>query len=83
MTGLIAAASTALILSSTRAPAQEVKVGVQLPYTGVGAENAQQIDRGLQLYLKLNPDNRPTTHGELFARWCRCLLWGQEATSRA
>ncbi|MEH2626198.1 hypothetical protein V1292_004253 [Bradyrhizobium sp. AZCC 1719] len=54
VTGLIAAASTALILSSTWAPAQEVKVGVQLPYTGVGAENAQQIDRGLDLYLKLN-----------------------------
>jgi branched-chain amino acid transport system substrate-binding protein len=36
--------------------AQEVKVGVVLPYTGVGAELAQQIDRGMQLYLKLNAD---------------------------
>jgi branched-chain amino acid transport system substrate-binding protein len=54
--GLVAAASTALILAGTRAHGQEVKVGVQLPYTGVGAENAQQIDRGLQLYLKLNAD---------------------------
>jgi branched-chain amino acid transport system substrate-binding protein len=56
VTGLIAAASTALILSGTWAHGQEVKVGVQLPYTGVGAENARQIDRGLELYLKLNPD---------------------------
>jgi branched-chain amino acid transport system substrate-binding protein len=54
--GLIAAASTALILAGTWAHGQEVKVGVQLPYTGVGAENAQQIHRGLELYLKLNPD---------------------------
>jgi branched-chain amino acid transport system substrate-binding protein len=56
VTGLTAAASTALILSGTWAQGQEVKVGVQLPYTGVGAENARQIDRGLELYLKLNPD---------------------------
>ena len=38
------------------ASAQEVKVGVILPYTGVGAELAQQIDRGMELYLKLNAD---------------------------
>jgi branched-chain amino acid transport system substrate-binding protein len=57
VTGLIAAASTALILSSTWAHGQEVKVGVQLPYTGIGAENARQIDRGLELYLKLNAEN--------------------------
>jgi len=38
------------------ASAQEVKVGVILPYTGVGAELAQQIERGAQLYLKLNAD---------------------------
>jgi len=38
------------------ASAQEIKVGVILPYTGVGAELAQQIERGAQLYLKLNPD---------------------------
>jgi len=39
-----------------RVSAQEVKVGVILPYTGVGAELAQQIDRGMELYLKLNAD---------------------------
>ncbi len=38
------------------AMAQEVKVGVVLPYTGVGAELGQQMDRGLELYLKLNAD---------------------------
>jgi branched-chain amino acid transport system substrate-binding protein len=38
------------------ASAQEIKVGVVLPYTGVGAEFAQQMDRGLDLYLKLNAD---------------------------
>lgn len=64
VTGLIAAASTALILSSTWAPAQEVKVGVQLPYTGVGAENAQQIDRGLDLYLKLTPRQGQAIHDQ-------------------
>ena len=38
------------------AKAQEIKVGVVLPYTGVGAELAQQMDRGMELYLKLNAD---------------------------
>ncbi|MPZ39226.1 MAG: ABC transporter substrate-binding protein [Rhizobiales bacterium] len=56
VTGLITAASAALILSGSWAHGQEVKVGVQLPYTGVGAENARQIDRGLELYLKLNAE---------------------------
>lgn len=36
--------------------AQEVKVGVILPFTGIGAEFAQQVDRGMELYLKLNAD---------------------------
>ena len=41
---LITAASTALtLLPGSRAHGQEVKAGVQLPYTGVGAENARQI----------------------------------------
>src|ERR1700733_573900 len=39
-----------------QASAQEVKVGVILPYTGVGAELAQQMDRGMEQYLKLNAD---------------------------
>jgi branched-chain amino acid transport system substrate-binding protein len=32
-----------------------VKIGVVLPYTGVGAEFGQQVDRGMQMYMKLNP----------------------------
>jgi len=41
---------------ATGASAQDVKVGVVLPYTGVGAELAQQMDRGMEQYLKLNAD---------------------------
>jgi branched-chain amino acid transport system substrate-binding protein len=36
--------------------AQEVKVGLVMPFTGVGAELAQQMDRGIETYLKLNAD---------------------------
>jgi branched-chain amino acid transport system substrate-binding protein len=50
----IAAVAAASLGGSVQA--QEVKVGVNLPYTGIGAEIAQQMDRGLELYLKLNPD---------------------------
>lgn len=52
----IVAASAALALSATLAHAQEVKVGVNLPYTGIGAEFAQLIDRGMEIYLKINAD---------------------------
>jgi branched-chain amino acid transport system substrate-binding protein len=48
---LALAASTAL---AQTALAQEVKVGIALPYTGIGAELAQQVDRGIEQYLKLN-----------------------------
>jgi branched-chain amino acid transport system substrate-binding protein len=44
----------ALALTASTALAQEVKIGVALPYTGIGAELAQQIDRGMEQYLKLN-----------------------------
>ena len=50
------AAIVALAVSAGGASAREVKVEVVLPYTGVGAEFAQQMDRGLELYLKLNAD---------------------------
>jgi branched-chain amino acid transport system substrate-binding protein len=46
----------ALALLASLAQAQEVKVGLVVPYTGVGAELGQAIDRGAELYLKLNPD---------------------------
>ena len=50
------AAFAALAVSASVASAQEVKVGVILPYTGSGAEQGQQMDRSLELYLKLNAD---------------------------
>jgi branched-chain amino acid transport system substrate-binding protein len=57
MIAAVAATAVAAGLAMTQAAsAQEVKVGVILPYTGVGAELAQQIDRGMELYLKLNAD---------------------------
>ena len=52
----ILAISTAFVLSTCLAQAQEVKVGIVLPYTGIGAEFGQQVDRGMETYLKLNAD---------------------------
>ena len=56
MSKRIIAAIAALAVSSSMALAQEVKIGLILPYTGVGAELAQQMDRGIEQYLKLNAD---------------------------
>ncbi|MGH8766527.1 MAG: ABC transporter substrate-binding protein, partial [Burkholderiales bacterium] len=50
---LFAAAGLAAV--SLGAGAQTVKLGVVLPYTGVGAEFGQQVDRGMQMFMKLNP----------------------------
>ena len=52
----IAAASLFVPFVASPSQAQEVKVGVVLAYTGVGAELGQQVDRGMELYLKLNAD---------------------------
>jgi branched-chain amino acid transport system substrate-binding protein len=49
----VLAASAALAMSAALAHAQEVKVGLVAPFTGIGAELGQQIDRGVQQYLKL------------------------------
>ncbi len=46
-------ASAALALSAALAQAQEVKIGLVAPFTGIGAELGQQIDRGVEQYLKL------------------------------
>ena len=51
---LLAAASFAAL--ATGAAAQAVRIGVVLPYSGVGAEFAQQVDRGMQVFMKLNPN---------------------------
>ena len=56
MSKRLTAAIAAMSIWSGAALAQEVKVGVVLPYTGIGAEFAQQMDRGMELYLKLNAD---------------------------
>ena len=52
---LAAMAFTACSLFSAGAAAQTVKLGVVLPFTGVGAEFGQQVDRGMQMFMKLNP----------------------------
>jgi branched-chain amino acid transport system substrate-binding protein len=49
-------AGLSLALAAGVAQAQEVKVGLVLPYSGVGAELAQPIDRGVELYLKTHAD---------------------------
>ncbi len=51
---LLVAASLAAL--ATGAAAQTVRIGVVLPYSGVGAEFAQQVDRGMQVFMKLNPN---------------------------
>ena len=48
-------ALAAALFAAAGASAQTVKVGVVLPFTGVGAEFGQQVDRGIQMYMKLNP----------------------------
>jgi branched-chain amino acid transport system substrate-binding protein len=50
------AAAAVLAIAACWAQAQEVKVGLVAPFTGIGAEFGQQIDRGAELYLKLNAD---------------------------
>jgi len=52
---LLSLALAAGCLAATGAIAQTVKVGVVLPYSGGGAEFAQQVDRGIQMFMKLNP----------------------------
>ncbi len=44
----VLAASAALAMSAALANAQEVKVGLVAPFTGIGAELGQQIDRGVR-----------------------------------
>jgi len=53
---LLSLALAAGCFAATGAFAQTVKVGVVLPFTGVGAEFGQQVDRGIQTFIRLNPD---------------------------
>jgi branched-chain amino acid transport system substrate-binding protein len=48
--------AASLAAAATGVAAQTVKIGVVLPYSGVGAEFAQQTDRGMQIFMKLNPN---------------------------
>jgi branched-chain amino acid transport system substrate-binding protein len=52
---LASAAGLAFALAAGTAAAQTVKIGIALPYTGVGAELGQQVDRGIATFMKLNP----------------------------
>ena len=55
---LLTCAAVAVAVAAAIAPAQAatVKVGVVLTYSGGGAELGTQIDRGLELFIKENPD---------------------------
>jgi len=48
-------AGASLAALATLAGAQTVRIGVVLPYSGVGAEFAQQIHRGMQVFMQMNP----------------------------
>jgi branched-chain amino acid transport system substrate-binding protein len=50
------AAAAALAVSTALGQAQEVKVGLVLTYTGTLGEPGQNVDRGFELFQKLNPD---------------------------
>jgi|CXWL01.1.fsa_nt_gi branched-chain amino acid transport system substrate-binding protein len=51
----LAALALAGSFLSAAAIAQTVKIGLVLPYTGGGAELGQQVDRGMQVFTKMNP----------------------------
>ena len=53
---LLAASFLALLLAAGTAWAETVKVGIILPYSGPNAQLGQQVDRGFELYQKLNAD---------------------------
>jgi branched-chain amino acid transport system substrate-binding protein len=55
MRGLIKGLAFAFCAAMAGSAAAQVKVGLVLPYSGVGAELAQQIERGMQVYSELHP----------------------------
>ena len=52
---LLAGLAAALLVSGA-AGAATIKVGVILPYSGPEAANGQQLDRGIELYMKAHPN---------------------------
>jgi len=55
-TRVLALLPWAVALIAGTVSADNVKVGVILPYSGPNAQLGQQLDRGMELYRKLNPD---------------------------
>jgi branched-chain amino acid transport system substrate-binding protein len=51
--------SGAALLLATAAPAQTIKIGFLSTYSGPGAAQGDQLDKGAKLYLKLNGDKLP------------------------
>ncbi len=51
---IAAFAALAVLAGATAASAQEVKIGLILPYTGPGAELSPQMDKSIDLYQTLN-----------------------------
>ncbi len=46
----------ALLLAPSSIFAATVKIGIILPYSGPNAQIGQQLDRGMELYVKLHPN---------------------------
>ena len=53
------AAAFAGVLAATPAAAQTIKIGLISTYSGPGAAQGDQIDKGVKLYMKLNADKLP------------------------
>jgi len=66
--GLLASAFAALMLATTGAMAETVKVGVVLTTSGGGAEFGQQIMHGMELYMKEHPESLGGHKVELILR---------------
>jgi len=60
--GLLGGLALALGLAATPALAATVKLGVVLPYSGGGAELANQIQQGMDLYLELEGNDKLGEH---------------------
>ncbi len=52
--------SGAALLLAAAAPAQTIKIGFMSTYSGPGAAQGDQLDKGAKLYLKLNGDKLPS-----------------------
>ncbi|MBI2320128.1 MAG: ABC transporter substrate-binding protein, partial [Betaproteobacteria bacterium] len=55
----VLAAAIASLAIAVNASAQTIKVGVITTYSGPGAAQGDQLDKGFKLYLKLNADKLP------------------------